>query len=130
MEIVMQTITMMILLEILEIYIQKADTLKEMIDNLYHYYNKSVFIFFLIHPSFYYVLGVTIYFNSFNFYSITILVLKAFDIFFKIELIKQRYYETVMDIELEKMMKLKIPLSMKFLALISYVPLLYLSIIA
>ena len=130
MEIVMQTITMMILLEILEIYIQKADTLKEMIDNLYHYYNKSVFIFFLIHPSFYYVLGVTIYFNSFNFYSITILVLKAFDIFFKIELIKQRYYETVMDIELEKMMELKIPLSMKFLSLISYVPLLYLSIIA
>ncbi len=130
MEIVMQTITMMILLEILEIYIQKADTLKEMIDNLYHYYNKSVFLFFLIHPSFYYVLGVTIYFNSFNFYSITILVLKAFDLFFKIELIKQRYYETVMDIELEKMMELKIPLSMKFLALISYVPLLYLSIIA
>ncbi len=121
---------MMILLEIFELYIQKADTLSEMIDNLYHYYNKTIFLFFLIHPTFYYVLGVTLYFDSFNFYSMTILILKAFDLFFKMELIKQRYYEPIMDAELEKMMELKIPLNMKFLTLISYVPLLYLSIMS
>ena len=130
MEIVMQIVTMMIFLEIFELYIQKADTLREMIDNLYHYYNKNVFLFFLIHPTFYYVLGVTIYFDSFNFYSITILVLKSFDIFFKIELIKQRYYEPVMDEELEQMMELKMTLGMKLLALFTYVPLLYLSLIS
>ncbi len=130
MEIVIQIVTMMIFLEIFELYIQKADTLREMIDNLYHYYNKNIFLFFLIHPTFYYVLGVTIYFDSFNFYSITILVLKSFDIFFKIELIKQRYYEPVMDEELEQMMELKMTLSMKLLALFTYVPLLYLSLIS
>ncbi len=128
MEIVMQIITMMILLELFELYIQKADTLKEMIDNLYFYYNRNVFLFFLVHPTFYYVLGVTLYFDTFNLYSITILVLKAFDIFFKMELIKQRYYEPVMDAELEKMMELKITLGIKLLSLFTYVPLLYLSL--
>ena len=83
-----------------------------------------------MHPTFYYVLGVTFYFDTFNFYSITILVLKAFDLFFKMELIKQRYYEAVMDAELEKMMELKMTLSIKFFALLTYVPLLYLSIMA
>ena len=128
MEIVMKIVTMMIVLELFEIYIQKADTLKEMIDNLYLYYNRSVFLFFLVHPTFYYVLGVTLYFDTFNFYSITILVLKGFDIFFKMELLKQLYYEPVMDAELENMMTLKMTLGIKFLAPLTYVPLLYLSI--
>ncbi len=128
METLMQIIIVMIVLEVFEIYIQKADTLGEMIENLYHYYNKNIFIFFLIHPTFYYVLGVTLYFDTFNFYSITILVFKGFDLFFKMELIKQRYYEPVMDVELEKMMTLKMTLGVKFLAPFTYVPLLYLSI--
>ncbi len=130
METVIEIIIMMILLEIFELYIQKADTLGEMITNLYYYYNKNIFLFFLIHPTFYYVLGVTFYFDTFNFYSITILVLKAFDLFFKMELIQQRYYEPIMDAELEKMMELKMTFAIKFLALFTYVPLLYLSIMA
>ncbi len=130
METVIEVIIIMILLEIFELYIQNANTLKEMVDNLYYYYNKNIFLFFLIHPTFYYILGFTLYFDSFNFYSITILVLKAFDLFFKIELIKQRYYEPVMDKELEKMMELKITTGIKLLSLFTYVPLLYLSIIS
>ena len=130
METVIQIIIMMILLELFELYTQQAETLREMIDKLYNYYNTNIFLFFLMHPTFYYVLGVTFYFDTFNFYSITILVLKAFDLFFKIELIKQRYYEPVMDAELEKMMELKMTLSIKFFALLTYVPLLYLSIMA
>ena len=130
MEIVIQIVTIMIFLEIFELYIQKADTLRDMIDNLYYYYNKSVFLFFLIHPTFYYVLGVTIYFDSFNFYSVTILLLKVFDLFFKISLIKERYYEPVIDEELEKMMELKMTLGVKLLSPLTYIPLLYLSLIA
>ena len=130
METVIQIIIMMILLELFELYTQQSDTLREMIDKLYNYYNKNIFLFFLMHPTFYYVLGVTFYFDTFNFYSITILVLKAFDLFFKMELIQQRYYEPEMDAELEKMMELKMTLGIKFLALFTYVPLLYLSIMA
>ena len=128
METVIQIVIAMIVLEFFEFYMQSANTLGEMINKLYSYYNKNIFLFFLMHPTFYYVLGVTLYFDTFNFYSITILVLKALDLFFKIELIKQRYFEPPMDKELEKMMELKMTLGIKIFALLTYVPLLYLSI--
>ncbi len=120
----------MIVLELLEIYLHRASTLMEMVDRLFSYYRESIFLFFIIHPTFYFVLGVLLYFDAFNFYGITILVLKIFDIFFKIELIRQRYYKPMMDRELEKMMSMKLTFSMKFLALFVHIPLLYMAIVS
>ncbi len=128
MEILLKIIFIMILLELLEMYLHRAETLADMIDKLFTYYKESIFLFFIVHPTIYFVLGVLLYFDAFNFYGITILVLKVFDIFFKIELIKQRYYKHTMDIELEKMMDMKLTFSMKFLALFVHVPLLYMAI--
>jgi len=128
MELMVQIIFAMVLLEFLELYLHKADTLAEMIDKLYTYYKQSVFIFFLVHPTIYYVLGVLIYLDAFNFYGITILIIKFFDIFFKIEIIKQRYFIKNMDSDLEKMMRMKITPSMRFLSLLMHVPLLYMAI--
>lgn len=128
MEILLQVIFFMVLFELVEIYLHRADTLDTLIDKLYAYYSQSIFIFFLVHPTFYYVLGVLVYFDAFNFYGVTILILKVFDIFFKIELIKQKYYKNRMDSELAKMMDMKLTFSMKFLALFVHVPLLYMAI--
>jgi len=128
MEIVIEIIIVMIGLELFELYIQKSETLAELVDKLYVYYRQSVFIFFIIHPSFYFVLGTLIYFDAFNFYGISILLLKGFDIFFKAELIKQRYYVKEIDSELEKMMGMKLTPMMRYLALMMYVPLLFLAI--
>ena len=128
MEIIIQIIFALIVLELFEIYIQKADTLVGLIDKLHEYYRQSVFLFFLIHPSFYYVLGVLLYFDAFNFYGITILVLKIFDIFFKVEMIQQLYYKNKIDPELEQMMDLKLTPLMRFLALSVHVPLLFMAI--
>ena len=130
MEIVIKIILVMIILELIELYLHKADTLAEMIEKLYGHYNKSIFIFFMIHPTLYFVLAVTLYFDSFNFYSVSILLLKTFDLFFKIEMIKQKYVSKSMDAELEKMMEMKMTTSMQFLSLILNVPFLYLSIFA
>jgi len=128
MELLLQITFALILLELLELYLHQANTLVELIDKLYGYYKESVFLFFLVHPTFYFVLGVLLYFNAFNFYGITVLMLKVFDIFFRIELIKQRYYVSHMDPELEKLMEMKLTFSMKFLALFTHVPLLYMAI--
>ncbi|CAA6818310.1 MAG: Unknown protein [uncultured Sulfurovum sp.] len=128
MEILLQVIFFMLLFELLEIYLHRADTLATLIDKLYVYYNQSIFIFFLVHPSFYYVLGVLLYFDAFNFYGMIILILKTFDLFFKIELIKQRYFKKSMDSELKKMMGMKLTFSMKFLSILVHVPLLYMGI--
>jgi len=128
MELLLQITFALLLLELLELYLHQANTLVELIDKLYGYYKESVFLFFLVHPTFYFVLGVLLYFNAFNFYGITVLMLKVFDIFFRIELIKQRYYLSHMDPELEKLMEMKLTFSMKFLALFTHVPLLYMAI--
>ncbi|CAA6821468.1 MAG: Unknown protein [uncultured Sulfurovum sp.] len=130
MEILLQLIFAMILLELLEIYLYKAETLAEMVDKLFVYYKQSVFLFFILHPTVYFVLGVLLYFDAFNFYGVTILVLKIFDIFFKMELIRQKYYLKQMDSELSKMMNMKLTFSMRFLGLLVHVPLLYMAITA
>jgi len=129
MEIIIEIILVLVVLELFEIYVQKADTLEELIDKLHEYYRQSIFLFFLIHPSFYYVLGVLFYFDAFNFYGMIILIFKTFDIFFKIELIQQFYYKNNMDSELEKMLTLKLTPLMKFLALLVHVPLLFMAIL-
>ena len=130
METLPQIIFALIMLELLELYLHQSSTLVELVDKLYGYYRESIFLFFIVHPTFYFVLGVLLYFNAFNFYGITVLMLKVFDIFFRIELIKQRYYLSRMDSELEKMMEMKLTFSMKFLAFFVHVPLLYMAITA
>ncbi len=130
MDILLQFIFAMIVLELLEIYLHRAETLAQLVDKLFSYYKHSIFLFFLVHPTLYFVLGVLLYFDAFNFYGVTILVLKMFDIFFKIELIRQRHYLAQMDSELEKMMSMKLTYSMKILALFVYVPLLYMAIVS
>ena len=91
MEIVTQFIIIMILFELIEANLQKASTLGDMIEKLYIYYDKSIFLFFMIHPTFYFVLFISLYLDILNFYIVAILLIKTFDMFFKIELIQQRY---------------------------------------
>jgi len=128
MEIVTQFIIIMILLELIESNLQRANTLGEMIEKLYIYYHKSIFFFFIIHPTFYFVLFVALYLDIVNFYIITILVIKTFDMFFKIELIQQHFIKKEMERELEGMLDLKMASWMGFLGLFTYVPLLFLAI--
>ena len=118
----------MTFLELMESHFQRAGTLGEMIDRLYGYYNKSVFLFFISHPTFYFVLCVALYLNLFNFYIIIILLFKIFDLFFKIEMIKQRYLLNDMDSELDKMLNAKMSPWMGLLGVFTYVPLLFMAI--
>lgn len=128
MDILTQFIMIMIVLELIEANLQKATTLGAVIEKLYHYYQKSIFLLFMLHPTFYFVIFVALYLNIFNLYIIVILLVKIFDIFFKIEMIKQRYIDKRMDKELEKMLTLKMAPWMGFLGIFTYVPLLFMAI--
>lgn len=112
------------MLEIIEANLQKASTLELMIERLYGYYKSSIFLFFLVHPTFYFVLFVSIYTEVLNFYMVAILVIKIFDIFFKIEMIKQRFIYQKMDAELAQMLEIKMAPWMSLLGILMYVPLL------
>lgn len=123
MSILIQFTVIMIVLELIEAKMQKASTLGTMIERLYGYYQKSVFLFFLIHPTFYFVLFVSLYLDLLNFYIIVILLMKTFDMFFKIEMIKQKYITKNMERELTSMLELKMAPWMEYLGVIIYVPL-------
>ncbi|HIP41741.1 MAG TPA: hypothetical protein EYG90_04425 [Campylobacterales bacterium] len=119
-----QILLLMIMLEIIEANLQKASTLELMIERLYGYYKSSIFLFFLVHPTFYFVLFVSIYTEVLNFYMVAILVIKIFDIFFKIEMIKQRFIYQKMDAELAQMLEIKMAPWMSLLGILMYFPLL------
>lgn len=125
MNILSQIVLLMLIIELIETHLHKAETLGLMIDRLYGYYQKSVFLFFLVHPSFYFTIFVSLYLNILNFYMIAILLLKGLDIFFKIEMIRQKFvYKESMDKELENMLRLKMSPLVSFLSSLMYVPLL------
>ena len=128
MEIVTELIIIMIFLELIESHLQRAGTLGEMIDKLYTYYEKSIFLFFVVHPTFYFVLLVSLYLNIFDFYIMAILLFKVFDIFFKIEMIKQRHLLKQMDSELIEVLNTKMAPWMGLLGVFTYVPLLFMAI--
>ena len=128
MNILIQIILLMVALEILEANLQKAPTIGLMIDRLYSYYQKSVFLLFVVHPTLYFVLLVSIATKTFNIYIIIILVIKVFDILFKIEMIKQKYIDKKVDIELVPILDMPITPLMHYLGVLMYVPLLILGL--
>ena len=128
MNILTETVLLMVMLELIEANLHKAPTLGLMIERLYGYYKKSIFLFFVVHPTLYFVLFVSIYFDILDFYILSILLLKSLDIFFKIEMIRQRYLVGEMDDELKVMMKMPISPWMSLLGAVMYVPLLLMSL--
>ena len=124
MDILTQIILLMVMPEIIEANFQRASTFEGMIERLYGYYQRSVFLLFLVHPTFYFVLFIAIYLDIWNFFMIAILALKSLDIFFKVEIIRQRYIRKKMDEELQMMMKMRLAPWIYLLGVVIYVPLL------
>ncbi|WP_200763482.1 hypothetical protein [Nitrosophilus alvini] len=80
-------VTILLLLELYEASWQKGTNFAEIFSNIYNRYQKGIFQFFLSHPSFYFVLFVSIKYNIYNFWMMTILFLKFLDIVFKLSII-------------------------------------------
>ncbi|MEA1914282.1 MAG: hypothetical protein U9N30_03105 [Campylobacterota bacterium] len=78
-----------IALELFESNWQKADTFLGMIKNNYIVYEKSIFLYFLLNPTFFYVLFLSIALNNFSFLMCTLIVLKFADISFRLHLISK-----------------------------------------
>ena len=93
----MLLILILIVLELFEAWWQRAETMVGVLANGYHYYQKSIFLFFLMHPSFYYVLFVILFTQTLNGWMVTILLLKVVDIFFKITLMQNLFVKNKVD---------------------------------
>ncbi len=99
----------LLLAELFEVNMQRSETLLGVLGKLHTYYAKSIFLFFLIQPGFYFVLGIVIFTGVFNLSIVFLLAIKIFDIFYKIELIKKVFIEREVPGEIVQMLEWKIP---------------------
>jgi len=119
----------LILLELFEAFMQRSETLFGVLEKLYTYYQKSIFLFFLIQPGFYFILFVVLVTGVLNVSMIFLLVLKVFDIFYKIELIKKVFIEREVSQEIALMLEWKMPSWFFLLGVGIYPPLLFYALI-
>lgn len=90
-------VVILLFLEMFEALWQRSDTMMGVLLNSYHYYQKSIFLFLLMHPAFYYILFVVLLTNVLNGWIITILALKTVDIFLKITLMQNIFVKEQRD---------------------------------
>jgi hypothetical protein len=128
METALSLTLILIILELFEAMLQRADTLGGVIERLYVWYRKSIFLFFLVHPTFYFVLFVAIATDVLDFYMIMIIAMKVFDLFYKIELIKTCFIKQKVPADLAAMLEWKIPSWFFLSGVLLYPPLLYLAL--
>lgn len=119
----------MTLLEIFEASWQRATTIEGMLYNSYYYYQKSIFLLFLMHPTFYFVLFVSLATQTLNFGIVTILTLKSIDLIFKVDIIKKHFVDNNLDIAFEKILKSHVESWVYAMGLLLYLPILFLALL-
>jgi len=115
----------LLLAELFEAFMQRSPTLLGVLAKLYTYYAKSIFLFFLIQPGFYFIVFVILFTGVLNASLVFLLAMKIFDIFYKIELIKKVFIEREVTQELAQMLEWKIPPLFFLMGAGMYPPLLY-----
>jgi hypothetical protein len=120
---------MLLFLELFEALMQRSATLYGVMKNLYSWYRKSIFLFFLMHPAFYFILFVVIATDTLNIYMLSILILKIFDLFYKLELIKKIFIKQDIPQDLAAMLEWQIPSWFFLMGVLLYPPLLYYGLI-
>lgn len=98
-DMILNYVLLFILLEFFEVSWQKAPTIMGMIIKMHRYYSKSIFLFLIMHPTFYFSIGFAML-TDLNMYAIILLFLKTLDISAKILLIEQIYTKRELSQEL------------------------------
>jgi len=80
-------ISVLIFLEFYESTWQKAPDLHGMMNNNYAIFQKNIFTYFLLNPTFIYSIYLTFYLNLFNMWMYSIILIKFVDISFRLHII-------------------------------------------
>lgn len=123
---ILNYIFVFILLESYEIYWQKAKSIMGMLARMYQYYNKNIFLFLLMHPTFYFAIGFAMLTN-FSTSSMILVFLKTADVATKILLIEQVFIKKELSKELNIALLSPIPNILAYMGLLLYPPLIYFS---
>ena len=116
-----------ILLEIYEVQWQSAPTLMDMLLRMYKYYNKSIFLFLIMHPTLYFAIWLMM-FSDYNLYALMLFLLKAADIFTKLYFIKQIFIDKQISDELKIVLLTPLDKYMPYIGVLVYPPLVYMAL--
>jgi hypothetical protein len=98
-DLILNYVLLFMILELYEITWQKAPTVMGMISKMNKYYSKSIFLFLIMHPTFYFSIGFAML-TDYNIFAIILLFLKTADIATKILLIEQIFKKKKLSHEL------------------------------
>ena len=118
-DVVLNYIFLFIILEIYEISWQKAPSIMGMLIRMYKYYQKSIFLFLIMQPTFYFAIGfvmLTNYAPS----ALILLFIKTFDIATKILLIEQIFTKKELSQELSLILLAPINSFLPYIGVIIY----------
>lgn len=115
-----------VLFESYEIYWQKAKSLMGMLAKMHHYYNKSIFLFLLMQPTFYFAIGFAMLTN-FSASAMILAFIKTADVLTKILLIEQIFIKKEFSKDLSVALQSPIPQVLPYMGLLLYPPLIYLA---
>lgn len=87
-DLILNYVLLFVFLEFYEISWQKAPTIMGMVLRMHKYYSKSIILFLIMQPTFYFAIGFVML-SDYNPYAMILLFLKTVDIATKILLIEQ-----------------------------------------
>ncbi|ABB44199.1 hypothetical protein Suden_0921 [Sulfurimonas denitrificans DSM 1251] len=126
-DLILNYILLFVFLETYEIWWQRASSIMGMIIKMQRYYSKSIFLFLLMHPTFYFAIGFALL-SEYNLYAMILLLLKTADIATKILLIEQIFTKKKLSHELSLVLLAPIDSFLPYMGLFIYPFLIYLAI--
>ncbi|MCF6330019.1 MAG: hypothetical protein L3I99_00550 [Sulfurimonas sp.] len=125
-DILLSYIFIFVLLEMYEVQWQKATTLIGMLARMFEYYKKSIFLFLVKHPTFYFAIWFMVV-NDYNIYAVSLFAIKTLDIATKIVLMKRVFIDKDISPELSLAMLTPLNKFLPYIGVVAYPPLIFLA---
>ncbi|MCK9474151.1 hypothetical protein [Sulfurimonas sp.] len=126
-DLVLNYVLLFVLLEMYEIMWQKAPSIMGMLLRMHKYYSKSIFLFLIMQPTFYFSIGFAMLSNL-NIYAMILLFLKTADVATKILLIEQIFKKKELSKELSQLLLTPINNFLPYMGLFIYPTLIILAL--
>ena len=126
-DLILNYVLLFVFLELYEITWQKAPSIMGMVIRMYRYYSKSIFLFLLMQPTFYFSIGFVML-SDYNVYAMIMLFLKTVDVATKILLIEQVFTKRELSQDLSLILLAPINSFLPYMGLLIYPPLILLAL--
>ena len=126
-ELILNYILLFMILEAFEISWQKAPSIMGMIIRMHKHYSKNIFLFLIMHPTFYFSIGFAMI-CEYSMSAMLLVFIKTADIATKILLIEQIFVKKELSQELSLILLAPIDKYLPYVGLLIYPPLIFLAL--